>query len=389
VSLSTRRFFGLLASTTVAVAALVLPIPVSDVVLGAALVTRAADLRGVWADRLVAWTSGPFDRHELQVPSRYGALRGRVYVPRRPARRTVLLTAGVHAEGIDEPRLVGLARNFAEIGVAVLTPELPDLLGYRITPRLPDMLEDAITWAAAQPRLAPDRRLGVVGISFSGGLSIVATGRDRVRNLVAYTVSFGGHGNLERTLRYLCTGVQPDGTRHPPHDYGVVIILLNAAHLLVPGGQVEPLRSGIRTFLRASHIDMVDHARARVVFDEAIAFESTLPEPARTLLHYVNTRDVKRLGPLLLPHVDDVTVHPSLSPERSPTPPSPVYLLHGTDDNVIPAIESRLLGESLRNRGVDVTVLTTPLITHAELDRHTDMADVWRLLRFWGSILGH
>jgi dienelactone hydrolase len=366
--------------------ALVVAVPALDVARGAALVVRAAGLRGTWPDRLDHWTAEAYDVEDLPVPSRHGPLRARLYRPHQ-VRRTVILTAGVHADGIDEPRLVGLARDFAATGVSVLTPELPDLLEYRVTPRLPDMIEDAVQWTSAQHRLAPDGRVGVVGISFSGGLSVVATGREGVRDRVAFTVSFGGHANLGRTMRYLCTGLQPDGSMRPPHDYGVVIILLNAAHLLVPPAQVEPLREAIRTFLRASHIDMVDHARARLVFDEAIAREASLPEPARTLLHSVNTRDVGRLGPLLFPHVDRATTSPSLSPERSPAPSAPVYLLHGADDNVIPAVESRLLADALRRQGTPVTLLTTALITHAEVDRPPRPGEVWDLLTFWGSVL--
>ena len=42
-----------------------------------------------------------------------------------------------------------------------------------------------------------------------------------------------------------------------------------------------------------------------------------------------------------------------LSPARAAAPAAHVYLLHGTDDNVIPAIESYLLADTLRRRGVD------------------------------------
>ena len=51
---------------------------------------------------------------------------------------------------------------------------------------------------AAQPDLAPDGRVGIVGISFAGGLSIVAAGRPSIRDKVAFVVSFGGHGDLPR-----------------------------------------------------------------------------------------------------------------------------------------------------------------------------------------------
>ena len=75
------------------------------------------------------------------------------------------------------------------------------------------------------------------------------------------------------------------------------------------------------------------------------------------------------------------------APARSPFPHGPVYLLHGTDDNVVPAIESTLLARDLSARGVPVHVLLTPLITHAEVDRTSSAAAVWRLIHFWSKML--
>jgi predicted esterase len=77
----------------------------------------------------------------------------------------------------------------------------------------------------------------------------------------------------------------------------------------------------------------------------------------------------------------------ALSPSRAAAPAAPVYLLHGTDDNVIPAVESELLAQDLRKRGVIVEKLATPLITHAEVDRPPSISETWRLIRFWGSLL--
>ena len=78
---------------------------------------------------------------------------------------------------------------------------------------------------------------------------------------------------------------------------------------------------------------------------------------------------------------------PALSPVRAAAPSAAVYLLHGADDNVIPAIESELLAQELRKRGVAVDKLVTPLITHAEVDRPPSVSEVWRLIDFWGSLL--
>ena len=101
----------------------------------------------------------------------------------------------------------------------------------------------------------------------------------------------------------------------------------------------------------------------------------------------MNARDVAHLGPVLLPHVDALARDPALSPDLSPRPVCPVYLLHGTDDNVVPAIESRLLADDLRRHGLPVRLLVTPLITHAEVNRDSTAAAIWNLIHFWSAVL--
>src|SRR4029077_768341 len=108
-----------------------------------------------------------------------------------------------------------------------------------------------------------------------------------------------------------------------------------------------PLRNAILSYLEASRLDMIDKAKAADEFAHAKQLAATLPEPARTYMDYVNARDVARLGPILLPHLAQLGGDPALSPDRSTPPSAPVYLLHGTDDNVVPAIESTLLARDL------------------------------------------
>jgi dienelactone hydrolase len=356
---------------------------------GAAFVVQAAGMQG--SVRTIAhWDSQPVTIGEaFAIPWRGGELRARAY---RPAQwrgaRGLVLVPGVHAAGIDEPRLVGFARDLAASGHPVVTVELPDLARYRISPRTTDMIEDAAVWALGRSEYrGRDGRIGMMGISFGGGLTIVAAGRPSIADRVAFAMGFGAHSDLPRTLRYLCTGVQPDGVLRPPHDYGVAIVLLGAADRVVPADQVQPLRAAILSYLEASRLDMVDKAKAAVEFELAKALAAQLPEPSRTYMDYVNKRDVAHLGPILLPHVSSLGGDPALSPERSPAPHCPVFLLHGTDDNVVPAIESTLLARDLRSRGVEVHLLLTPLITHAEVDRSSTATAIWQLIHFWSDLL--
>jgi len=324
------------------------------------------------------------------VPTREGDVAAQFYRPEGGVLRSVLLVPGVHSMGIAEPRLTALARDLAGSGIAVMAMALPDLMAYRFTARSADVIEDAIAWMAGQPQLAPDGRVGVIGISFAGGLSIVAAGRTAIRDKVAYVVSFGGHGDLGRVLRYLATGEAvkaPGIDTHPPHDYGVAVILYAAADRVVPAEQVGPLREGIRTFLYASQLTLVDMNQANATFAKAREMVTGLPEPSATYLKYVNERNVKALGPILVPHLG-LEADPAASPERATAVPSaPVFLLHGDGDTVIPTAESAVLGDYLRSKGVDVHVLISHIITHAELDRSAAAAEIWRLIAFWADVL--
>jgi fermentation-respiration switch protein FrsA (DUF1100 family) len=157
---------------------------------------------------------------------------------------------------------------------------------------------------------------------------------------------------------------------------------------VVPADQVAGLREALLTFLEASRLDLVDKAKSAAEFERARALGLTLPEPSRTLMGYVSDRDVTHLGPILLPHVTAWAGGAALSPVMAPPPAGDVFLLHGADDNVIPASESLLLAQALVGRQVRVHVLATPLITHAEVDRAADLADIWRLVAFWAKVLG-
>ncbi len=371
----------------------------------AAFIVRAAGLTGGVPGRVAAARAYATTREDMApIVTRHGAVPARLYRPTRFS-RTVLLVPGVHMDGIDETRLVGMAEDLAETGYAVVTVAPPDLRRFQITPANTDVIEDAARWIATQPALAPDGRVGMVGISFSGGLSIVAAGRDGLRDKVAFVMSFGGHGDLARVMRYLTSGRTPappaDTSARgavvgangmhlmPPHDYGVTVVLLTFADRVVPPEQVEPLRQAILVYLTASSLTLVDMTKANAAFAQAREIAATLPEPSRTFMTWVNDRAVDQLGPRLFPVVDALGAEPTvraMSPEQVPPPAAPVFLLHGSEDTVIPPVETLFLATHLRDR-TRVTGLLSGLITHAEVDKSAAVGDVWDLTRFWRGLM--
>jgi len=393
-----RRLAALLFAIAVVIGAFAVARPYLH---GLAFVVRAADINGRIRG-IADLDAVPVHTRELAIPTARGPMRARVYEPEGSHRRTALLTSGLHASGIDEPRLVRLANQIAASHVLVVTPDIPELAQFEISPAITDAIEQAGVWLADESGFAPDHKVALMGISFSGGLSIVAAGRPSLANRVAYVFSLGGHDDLPRVLRYLCTGREPRpvpkvrlaaDTREndtfvlSPHDYGVAVILLEIADRVVPPAQAERLRTGVRQYLWASALDGgVDKARAPAAFDAVRQYGRTLPEPSATLMRYVLDRDVVHLGSRLLPRIGSQGAESALSVSKSPKPSVPVFLLHGLGDNVVPAVESEYLAEDLRG-AAPVRLLLSGLISHAEADRPVHVTDVLELAGFWGDLL--
>jgi dienelactone hydrolase len=321
---------------------------------------------------------------DVTITTRHGQMAARVYRGGAAAGPSVVIFPGVHAGGVDEPRLASLSRRIAAAGATVLSAPLPDLRRYRISPDSTDDIEDIVSWMTSNAALAPQGRVGIVGVSFAGGLALVAAGRPSISGRITGVFALGAHADLPRVIRYLCLAEGAPKTLAPPHDYGVVLMLRTSLALVVPADQVAALDRAVVTFLDASSAESTDRTLSARLFEEARALEATLPEPSRTLMRAVNQRDVAALGRVLAPFDERVGGNPALSPARSPATSLPVFLLHGSDDNVIPASESLELQRYLTDAGAGrVEMLLSPLLSHAEARPAPRVQDLWRLVSFW------
>ena len=384
-----RRYPMILIVVLVLVAIAYVAIPYARAL---SLIVRVAGIGGP-AQTIATLLDTRVDRQPRHmVPTRQGNVPAQIYMPATVSEHAVLVMPGFNSNGIDEPRLAALAEDIAASGYPVMALALPDLQQFRLTPGSTDVIEDAVVWMTKQRGLAPDGKVGIIAVSFSGGLAVVAAGRTRIRDHVKFIVSLGGHGDMRRVMHYLATGVAPhvDGLEnHPPHDYGVAVILNSLADRgVVPLEQAIPLRSAIETYLKASQATVISDAVAAPIFEQARTMGAALPEPSRTYMQYVNDRNVTKLGAVLEHHLNQSGVDdPALSPELAPPPKASTFLLHGHDDNIIPPAESVLLGNYLRSKGVRTRVLLSGLITHASVNEHATAVDALKLLNFWAAVI--
>src|SRR3954466_2488638 len=98
---------------------------------GLSFVVPPANLQGV-ARRAADFEAQPWSEREATAESARTSTHGRLYEPARTVNRAVVLISGLHPAGIDEPRLVGLARQLAASGLAVFTPDIAELSHFEI-----------------------------------------------------------------------------------------------------------------------------------------------------------------------------------------------------------------------------------------------------------------
>ena len=343
---------------------------------------RAASLLLRFADEKATGTLADLGRHAVDeepctVETSHGPVRARVYTPRGASGAPgVVLVHGVHRLAIEEPRLKRFSRAIASSGVVVLTPEVAEIADYTVDPRSVETIGAAARTLRA--RLGGGRA-GVMGMSFAGGLSLMAAADPRFTSDVGFVVSVGGHHDLARVSRFFATSAveQPDGSEvHlEAHGYGALVLLYGSAPRFFPEEDVPAAKEALRLWLW----DERDKARA--------AAEALSPASWAKVSALFDGR-IDLVAPEILAEIERA---PELMQRVSPRGKLaqmtvPVFLLHGAGDTVIPAAETRWIAAEVPARLLR-QALVSPALVHVELGPSTPLSEKWALVHFMAGVL--
>jgi hypothetical protein len=197
----------------------------------------------------------PIEEGPTEVPTPSGSIRARLYIPKDskeknwPQAPGIVLVHGVHHLGIDEPRLVAFARALSSSGIRVLTPELLALADYHVGRSSVDLIGYSACALSAQL----GQKVGVLGLSFAGGLSLLAATDPRFAPCIRFVVSVGAHDDLERVSQFLISNTieRPDGTtlRMTAHEYGALILIYSQLGEFFPPADVAAAHETLRLLL--------------------------------------------------------------------------------------------------------------------------------------------
>jgi len=301
----------------------------------------------------------------------------RIYHPVGIAHPSALVVVpGVHHMGIEEPRLKRFARALASHGYLVLTPQVDDLADYNITKSSATVIGDAVHELA---RRSGSSKVGLLGLSFAGGMSLIAATDPAVGRQLSGVIAIGAHDDLTRVLNFFETDETwaPNGAvlKMQAHEYGSLVTAYSHASAFFSPEDVPQARVALRTLLWE---DMPQaHAEAAKLSPAGQARMAELfAHDTKSLV-----ADTQRGLAEARPELDAASPHYYLSRIHVP-----VLLLHGSADNVVPPTETLWLEKDLP-KGVLKAALISPAIGHVEVGGSSTM-DQLRLIHWMAEMLG-
>jgi pimeloyl-ACP methyl ester carboxylesterase len=312
----------------------------------------------------------------VDAPSGPQMVRARLYLPQGRANApAMVLFHGVHHLGIDEPRLTAFATAMASCGMQVLTPELPGIKDYHVSEESVRTIGESAKWYAART----GGPVGVMGLSFSGGLALVAAADPLYYADFKFVFAVGSQDSMLRVTQYYLSNhdVRPDGSVEvlQAHEYGPLVLEYEYLQDFVPAGDLEPVRAVLRAHL---YEDRKSEASAKLGLNEAQKRE------ALALMDTSLPATRAGIAATIERHASD---SPAVSPlGRLQTLHTPVYLLHGEADNIIPSAESLWMASELPREDLKA-VLVSPVLSHIDLQAKPGAMDEWRLVHFFALIM--
>jgi len=335
------------------------------------------------------------DRGDRQVPAS-------VIVPRGAQRNLPgwIVLHGITRPGRFHPNLLRFVRALAASGLAVVVPQVPEWKNLRLAPEVTHPTLRGALDVLRGLDVTNDGPYGAIGFSFGAPQILIAASHSDVGDQLGGVVGFGGYCDMERMVHFQMSGEHEwDGITHRirPDPYGRWIIGGN--HLTsIPeyAGAKDVAQALWRLAVEAgerrilawdpSYDALKGELRRGVAPEHTRLFDLFAPSTD----HWPDLRGAEDIAQQL------ATAVRSSSPLMDPVPfmpalRTPVHLIHGEEDQLIPYTES-LRMESLFTSEQQVETTITAFFSHSDQGRRLssirhEMLEGFKLARALNRVL--
>ncbi len=275
----------------------------------------------------------------------------------------LLMVPGFAKDGIEDDRMIALAKTVARAGVIVVLPDLAGIFHYRLVPKDAERLVTAFETMAALPKTRQSH-LGIFGASISGGYALAAATDPRIARRLGFFIAFAPYHSGGPLYQFIATGSYEYRGKQlwkKPNPFARWIFLYNYLYL-----EVNPSDPEFQILLEVIRLKIYEE------WDAAERLSEQLSEVACDKLQKLEGIAPEILGPL----AEHAVASYSMA-ERSVLEPvqrlcdlsGELFIIHGSDDNVIPFTESIALAEQCGQcPKLECDLLITGIYDHADVD---------------------
>jgi len=286
------------------------------------------------------------------------------YLPGGKVLGTVVFIHGMSVLGRRDPRIVNLAQALAAAGCRVLIPAFHSIQNLEIRHQQPDEVQQLLELLVADQELCPDQMFSVMAVSFSGVFALRAACSVHLGRRIRCLCLIGGYYDINTVCSFLINANRSD-------PYGKLLILRNYYR------EIEPESRAFHQVLDRCIEECIDKKNcwnARTALDTSDSVERRIYR----LLTDSLEREIFRKKVIEVFDQGWSGYRTQLDFIFSKTR---VLLIHGRDDRVIPAGESRRLARQLVKQKIPVYLCVTRFLSHGDtVIRLSQLLELYRLL---------
>ena len=306
----------------------------------------------------------------------------KIIIPKKQGEKVVILYPGASPTAEDHPKMVMLGRLLAQVGFTVYIPRIPPLKNLDISEINVQWFAHFYQWILEIEKVNPHQTI-MVGISYGGGIMLKTLLNIKDRALLPKTLlTYGTYSDAESTLKFLLTGeisIKEKTYQITPHEWGLTVLFHNYLKNL----ETEWDTSGLQ---RAIQLDIQDK---REKCDRQV---NTLPEFQKNIFYSIitgnPTPEVKELAQAIIKNEQETLKR--LSPKYwAKNFQKKVFILHGSNDSMVPFTESIQLAEDLPNSELFISYL----YKHSEFSTNEgfffNFMEIIKLIQFYANFFNH
>ena len=287
------------------------------------------------------------------------------YLPSGKAVSTVVVIPGMSVLGREDPRIINLAEALAAAGCRVLIPEFHGIRNLEIGRQQPEKVQQQLETLVADRYLIPDEMFSIMAVSFSGIFALRAACSKHLGHRIVALCLIGGYYDIDTVCSFLVTANRSD-------PYGRLLVLRSYYK------EIEPESRAFHRILDRCLKECVDQ---KYGWNAHRALDAS--DPLENRIYRLLTDNLERE---MFRKKITTSLDQSWSGYRTQLDfvckKTPVLLIHGRDDRVIPAGESRRLARRLGDRKIPVYLCITRFLSHGDsVIRLSQLPELYRLLR--------